>query len=322
MQSFIYKCSIKTLGITMNVTELSRIEGAILGFAIGDSLGMANEYKANSNKITDFQPHPANGLKPGQWTDDTQIMLCVLDSIISNRKIQLEDVAKRLSGWYTSGNARSIGHTTRQALERLISGVNYRKSGETGDRSAGNGALPRVLPYSLFYAKNDQPPRYELRNILKITHGHKDVYQVGKMLDYSVRSLINGHQPQAVIDGLHEYENKKSKRKFAEMLSGINDLYPEQFIEQRIGNGGHSVSTFMSAMYCFLKTPNDFKTAVLTAVNSGGDTDSRGALTGALCGAYNGVSGIPEKWVAQVEESAALQAKAKRLYGVANGHAA
>lgn len=300
----------------------SRIEGAILGFAIGDALGMANEYKASPFRITDFQPHITKGLKPGQWTDDTQTMLCVLDSIISNESVRLEDVAKRLSGWYTSGRARSVGHATRQALERLMTGVSYRKSGEKGDRSEGNGALPRVLPYSLFYNRTEQPPRCELKNILKITHDNKHVYQVGQLLDYSVRSLMNGQHPQELADDLFANSNKKFKRKISEMRYGLNELYPEQYIEQVIGNGGHAISTFISSLYCFLRAPNDFKTAVLTAVNSGGDTDSRGALTGALSGAYNGISNIPEHWVNKVEQGAALQARAKKLYHLAGGHAA
>jgi len=305
----------------MNNNRLRRIEGTVLGFAIGDALGMPVEYKNLQHRVTDFLPNSSKGLAAGQYTDDTQTLLCVLDSILAKGKVNPEDVSKRMIGWFLSGKARSIGHATRASLERLSSGEHYTRSGEPGDRGGGNGALPRVVPYSLFYANTECPPRHELRNIIKMTHNSKETHRIGLFFDYSLRALINEAKPEDVVAGLQEMSHGKLKRKFGKMLDGLNDIYPEQYVRV-IGNGGSAVESFLSACYCFLRTPGDFKTTLLTAVNSGGDADSRAAIAGALSGAYNGVSGIPAYWSERVEDSAKLLEKTRKLYDLAVKHAA
>lgn len=55
------------------------------------------------------------------------------------------------------------------------------------------------------------------------------------------------------------------------------------------------------AVYCALKYRHDFRKALLAAVNHDGDSDSTGAITGNILGAYVGISRIPHEWVSAVE---------------------
>jgi ADP-ribosyl-[dinitrogen reductase] hydrolase len=89
--------------------------------------------------------------EPGQWTDDTSMALCLAESLLDTRSLDLEDQLRRYLLWkdsgYLSSNGRcfDIGTTTRTQLER------FRRTGESVDprideQSAANGSLMRLVP--------------------------------------------------------------------------------------------------------------------------------------------------------------------------------
>ena len=61
-----------------------------------------------------------------------------------------------------------------------------------------------------------------------------------------------------------------------------------------------------AAYYLAARFPMDFESAVLHAVNGGGQNQARAILTGALVGAQTGLSGIPQRFLNGLEEGAAL----------------
>lgn len=63
------------------------------------------------------------------------------------------------------------------------------------------------------------------------------------------------------------------------------------------------METVASSLYCFLKTTKNFESSVVSAVIGGNDADTTGAITGAISGAYNGIEGIPKRWIENVEDS-------------------
>ena len=48
--------------------------------------------------------------------------------------------------------------------------------------------------------------------------------------------------------------------------------------------------------------PHDFRVALTSALNCGGDTDTVGTIVGALAGASVGTSGIPSEWLSGICE--------------------
>ena len=56
-----------------------------------------------------------------------------------------------------------------------------------------------------------------------------------------------------------------------------------------------------AAIYAFLARPDNFTAAVGYAVRLGNDTDTVGAMCGAIAGAYHGASTIPDNWLAAME---------------------
>ena len=71
-------------------------------------------------------------------------------------------------------------------------------------------------------------------------------------------------------------------------------------------------------MYCFWRSPDDFRRAVLTAVNTDGDSDTLGTITGSIVGARLGNGAIPPNWRRDVEDSAYLHALGTRLWQARN----
>jgi hypothetical protein len=66
-------------------------------------------------------------------------------------------------------------------------------------------------------------------------------------------------------------------------------------------NGGFVLESLPMSLWCFASHPEDPAAAIMTAVNGGKDTDTIAAMTGAMAGAYHGVSGLPKPWVDHLE---------------------
>ena len=104
-------------------------------------------------------------------------------------------------------------------------------------------------------------------------------------------------------------------RKTGEMLyeagSHLQNFDASRVLNEWKGWAGHEAVA--ASLWCFLQAPTDFRKAVLLAVNSPGDSDSLGAITGALVGGHLGISGIPNEWRRRVEDSIGLEQLAHRV---------
>lgn len=297
-----------------------KLAGGVLGFAIGDALGAPVEFLKERYNVSGYLDSPKKGLKKGQFTDDTQHLIMGLESlIINNGDLNLQDQADRLVCWYKSNQARSIGRTTRLAIENLISGADYTNSGINNPNNCGSLALSRLLPVSLISAINRRDykiERKEIKKILSITHAHKDVVNIGEMFNYFIQEIMHGKNPEDTVDMIL-FEDDFLNKRIRKRLSHVYDLAqsskdPFDAI-QEIGNGGYVEDVVFSSIYSALKG-KDFMEGLLISVNAGGDTDSRGALTGALYGLNVGEKGIPTGLKKELEKSDELRQMARQLF--------
>jgi ADP-ribosylglycohydrolase len=131
----------------------------LLGLAIGDALGTTLQFKPSGTfkPIVDLVGGDPFRLKPGEWTDDTSIALCLTESLIQKQDFDPVDQLERCVKWYREGYLSSngrcfdIGNTVRQPLSRFEKTRNP-YSGSTDPGSAGNGSLMRLAPVPLFFA--------------------------------------------------------------------------------------------------------------------------------------------------------------------------
>ena len=141
--------------------SLDRYRGSILGLAVGDALGAPVEFKppGSFEPVTDMSSGGAFGLRPGQWTDDTSLALCLAESLVETSCFDLIDQVDRYVRWYRGGHLSStgecfdIGNTTRRALNHYeVTKDPY--SGPTDPSTAGNGSMMRLAPVPLVYAND------------------------------------------------------------------------------------------------------------------------------------------------------------------------
>ena len=282
----------------------------IIGFAIGDALGVPAEFKSRAelklNPITDMVGDGTYNVPAGTWSDDTSMTLATIDSIISMQKININDMANKFLEWfrnsdYTATNETfDIGRTTLQALAKYEMKLEDASNcGESNEYSNGNGSLMRILPIAYYIYYKNITDNKEIYNIVKqvssITHAHEiSILGCYIYVNYAIE-LLDG------IDKIKAYKNiqqldysfftQNTMDKYSRILKGdIQDVS-----EEDISSGGYIVSTLEATMWLFLNS-DDYNTTILKAVNLGDDTDTVAACTGGLLGIYYGIKSIEDSW--------------------------
>ena len=86
----------------MPIPTIERYRGSILGLAAGDAIGTTVEFQppGSFEPVTDMIGGGVFQLEPGQWTDDTSMALCLAESLIEYRGLNLVDQLTRYCRWY------------------------------------------------------------------------------------------------------------------------------------------------------------------------------------------------------------------------------
>lgn len=290
--------------------KLSKFMGCLIGTAIGDSLGAPGEGSFSFIEVSDIAP---------RYTDDTAMMIGVVESLIECRGFNGEHMARRFIENYQKEPWRGYGWGPPRIFKMISSG---RKWDEMLDReifpggSFGNGAAMRIAPIGLFYYDDPERLRGFAYQASMITHSH-ELAIVGAVLQaYAVALAVN-------IKHLDRYEFLSKLKDFArvglyqkklETIERLLDKRSERVeVVKRLGNGIEAINSVLTAIYSFLVN-DDFESTVKYAVSLGGDTDTIGAMSGAIAGAYYSIEGIPERWRQGIENRDYLLELAKRLW--------
>ncbi len=184
------------------------------------------------------------------------------------------------------------------------------------NNSKGCGGVMRVAPIGLYF----EDKRYSIDEIDRIgaetaalTHGHSLGYIPAAGLVH-ILHLISHSKELTIFDAVNDmrnaiavqYENDKHLNEFLSLmdkaikLSQVNDISDLDAIKE-LGEGWVAEETLAIAIYCSIKYANDFDKALIASVNHSGDSDSTGAVTGNIVGAYLGLKGIPKKYLKNLE---------------------
>jgi ADP-ribosylglycohydrolase len=296
----------------------------MLGLAIGDALGMpaegltAQEIEKSFGALRDMLPASMNhyhyGLEAGQFTDDTQATLLLAESLIDAFGFSGDRFADKLKEWsktWTLDNSldRGVGITTKKSLKNLIAGMCWKDSGTSIPTC---GSAMRVSPIGLVYHCNlNIVANYaDLQSL--ITHCNPAARAGAIAAAIGVALSLLNFPRKSILQMACNYAAKVD-RHFAECLSRVEflmGLEPLKALEI-IGNSPDVSETVPAAFYCFLKfEPEE---ALIVAASSGGDTDSIASISGALFGAYEGTSWIPDRWLVCLEDREHLECVAESL---------
>ena len=142
-----------------NVIKKERFLGIIFGQAVGDALGLSTEFMSKQeverfypNGIEDYsqivQDDHRRRWQRGDWTDDTDMMLCILDSFMAYQKVDFLDIARRFKEWMMNGGM-GIGRHTYNVMALGDYTSNPQKAAEIiwkmgKKKAAANGAVMRT----------------------------------------------------------------------------------------------------------------------------------------------------------------------------------
>ena len=291
--------------------HVDRAVGALIGLAVGDALGSTLEFSRRDSKpvVTDLIGGGPFGLRPGEWTDDTSMALCLADSLISKGGLDGHDLLTRFVDWWRNGTNSvtgacfDIGNTTRESLGSFErSGA--LTAGPEDRRQAGNGSLMRLAPVAIFCWDDAAQAEEMAAAQSETTHPAPVAHDACRLF---VRMLVEA------IDGTAKGE-VLSPREWSgtpEVGSIARGDWREKEREQ-IRSTGYSIDTLEAAVWCVANS-NSFEEAVILAANLGDDADTVAAVTGQLAGAIWGLTGIPEHWVAKLAWADDITAKAEEL---------
>jgi len=299
----------------MSRPELGHFRGAIYGLAIGDALGWPNEGTGPvqaSGPVTDL-PHPA------LYTDDTQMSLALARALLTSGEADTETLMRAIGeefiAWAASpANDRAPGATCMRAIARLRVGTPWREAGVAS--SKGCGTAMRTAPVGLYYHGDRQRLYSVARDSSLITHGHPCALAGGIATAYLVSLALDGTTPASMPGLLLDFAGGECPEFDALILQvqalGLQDD-PRRACRS-LGQGWVAEEAVALALYCFLRSPTDYRATVTTAANVEGDSDSVACIAGAISGAYNGEAAIPPDWVLRIEDSAYLGEMGSHLY--------
>lgn len=314
--------------------DQEHFRGCLIGGAVGDALGWPVEFLRFEEIIKKYGQHGITDLEIGknkqaEITDDTQMTLFTAEGLLRAATRHWETgvwdkpavifnayqrwlvtqgyntgVLKSLDGWLIEirelHQDRAPGRTCLSAL----------KSGKMGtmnqpiNNSKGCGGVMRAAPVGLFCSRENAFKT--ACESAALTHGHPGGYLSAGVLAHSIACLIDEMEVNdAVTAALEELKKHNGHQECSSLIQKAialsqDNTEPLTAITQ-LGEGWVGDEAIAIAIYCALKEKSDFKKALLLSVNHNGDSDSTGAITGNILGAYLGIDAIPVLWVQNVE---------------------
>lgn len=282
-------------------------------------------------------PWLSHKVKEAQISDDTQMTIYTLNALLeSDRKgvPLMEEMIRQYLGWFygqvgntITGNLKSELTEIEQLNQRrapgntCLSALNAISRGEkVVNNSKGCGGVMRVAPIGIFGAIK----KWKLADTAKTAADVGEITHLHPLSNYSSACL-------AVIIQQCLAESPKSLHDFRAIVVNSLDVLEEVYgpyapelnnfsrlienaiekvsspacdwevIENELGEGWVAEETLAIAIFCVARHIDDFREAIVSAVNHGGDSDSTGAVAGNIIGAILGMTGIPEEYISQLQ---------------------
>ena len=304
------------------IATRDRFRGCLLGLAAGDALGTTLEFKkpGTFQPIDDMVGGGPFGLKPGQWTDDTSMALCLAESLIESGGFDAADQMRRYVRWWREGHLSSssepafdIGNTVAGALSSFENtGEPY--SGSADSRSAGNGSLMRLAPAPMWFAGDPAEAIERSAESLRTTHGAEEAVDACRYFGGLLVGALRGVDKETLLGARYcPVEGLWERSPLAEKIAGIADGSFKRREPPDIRARGYVVDSLEAALWAFHRS-RSYRDGALLAVNLGDDADTVGAIYGQIAGAYYGVGAIPAGWRELLTMSAKIASMADSLY--------
>ena len=295
------------MGTTMLGIELKdRFAGLLLGTAVGDAIGLPSEGLTAEQIRRRWN---------GQWkmrfifgrgmiSDDTEHTLMVAQALLSHSEdaMAFQRAMAWKFRWWFIGLPGGVGLATAKACLKLWIGFPI---GKCAVQSAGGGPPMRSAILGAYFADDPDRRREFVLASSRLTHRGWQAETAALAVAESVAlTMLNHGQPDSseVISALlrlspeAEWEvlltaidvSLKSQHSVAEFACGLG-------LKKAVS--GYSLHVVPVALYAWLRHPGDFRAALISILECGGDTYTAGAILGALGGVSGGRNSIPAEWL-------------------------
>ncbi len=289
----------------LGVLEMfNHIKGALFGVAVGDALGAVTEFmsqdeiRSKYGYLTEMTGGGWLGVEPGETTDDTAMTIAVAKGVLANPSKPVGRIGMEFKKWVET-NPRDIGNIIRTTYDCYEG--DWFKAAEKAHkvlsgRSAGNGSLMRCLPVALAYGDLEKMEEITVLQS-KMTHYDDSASEACLIYNRIANRLLKGEPLKSSI------KEEIKETRYCDSIREQPDVEPN----------GYVVNTFIWVLY-ILWTSSSFEESVQKAANSGGDSDTIGAIAGGLAGLYWGFEAIPGRYAEMLEPKEELEILAEKLW--------
>lgn len=252
--------------------------GALLGAVVGDTLGVTYEFGRPEaippGRLQMLGGGPF-GFEPGVGSDDTDLLFAVLDSY-DRSQFDADAALTNMIEWYKTGPL-DVGLRTEESLDSWID----LKQPPVDDTALGNGGLMRAAAHGIM-ASGYQFAQTNAADDTRLTHNAQIAADCSAHQAGMVWRLIN--TPKISLASIMSTRGVRYRTR----IKPYDTYVPEM--------SGYCVHTLRLAMHA-LETATSFEEGITNVIRTGGDTDTNGAVAGALLGAKFGEAGIPRDWI-------------------------
>lgn len=299
-------------------TFQNKMLGCLYGQAIGDALGLGSEFMSKNDVAKNYpkgltnydqivqDAHRCRWAK-GAWTDDTDMMLCILEGY-KDGKFSLNSIASNFKDWFDNEPMGIGSHTYKVLCMR-----DYVEQPEmcsklwwdlSRQQSAANGALMRTSVVGL--AKNNIEKQTE--NICKLTHYDPRCVGSCVIATLLIHNLV-WNDKQLSFDDINDIALKYDER----ILEWVDIAYKSADISllnlDETYSIGYTLRALSAALWCYWHS-HSFESGLLSVVNEGGDADTNAAIACAILGAKFGYDTIPKYYIENLHKETFYRDKA------------
>ena len=304
-----------------------RVRGVVFGHAVGDAMGLGTEF-LSKKEVQACYPGGLHFLdqirrdshrsrwKSGSWTDDTDQMLCILDSLLERGCVDITDIAARIHGWALSGGM-GIGRTVAEVIYSPGFLRNPWAAAErawiaSGRRAAANGGVMRTSILGAWRWGHPEEIRKNAGDVCRITHWDPRCVASCVVVCLAVSALLGGSDDRS---SMAESLAAEAGGYDPEVREAMERAYGGNIGDLDLGDPtsiGYTLKALSAGIWALLH-PLDFREGILAVIHEGGDADSNAAVAGAVLGARFGFSGIPKEWSEGLLRGGELHSRVDRL---------
>lgn len=288
---------------------LSGFKGCILGLSLGDSMGAPFEGRGPGEKPLSLLP------KRLRYTDDTEMALGAAGSLAERGEFNADDMAKRFAANFNP--LRGYGPGAAAVLGMIKMGMHWSSANRKvfSEGSFGNGAAMRAAPIGLFFHRDFGLLKEATMGASAITHDHPLAKEGALWITASVADIVNEKSSDDIIRTLDKITASDEYRaKLDALKTLLSDDPGIDEVISALGTGIEAANSVPCALYAFLRFGDDYLKTIRYCLTLGGDTDTIGAMAGALSGASVGIDGLPDEFLKRLEAREEIEAMAEMLY--------